>query len=88
MSEIGLSIIPHNNGKSQPWRTQWPPQKPDLKAAVDSQGQILLLDGTGGSGSAAMPGPVMLPPKTQEQPKSQEQPESTKPGSNQEVPDK
>lgn len=59
--------IPQSNGKTQPWLKAYPPGKPDLKGVAESRGQILLLDGTGGSGTTAVPNAVSLPPKTKEQ---------------------
>lgn len=56
--------IPSGNGKSQPWIQEWPPRKPDLAGVVETRGQILLLDGTGGSGTIAVPNAVTLLPKT------------------------
>ncbi|EGP87057.1 unnamed protein product [Zymoseptoria tritici ST99CH_1A5] len=59
--------IPHANGKTQPWLNAYPPAKQDLVGVAESRGQMLLLDGTGGSGTTAMPNQVALPPKTKEQ---------------------
>ena len=59
--------IPQSNGKTQPWLKAYPPQKQDLKGVAESRGQIMLLDGTGGSGTTAVPNAVSLPPKTKEQ---------------------
>lgn len=55
--------VPISNGKTQPWKDAWPPRKLDLPDVAESQGQILLLDGTGGSGTKAVPNAVYLPPK-------------------------
>lgn len=60
--------IPSGKGKSQPWKDheQWPPKQTDLVGVTESRGQLLLLDGTGGSGTVAVPNAVTLPPKTKE----------------------
>jgi hypothetical protein len=58
-----LAELPHSNGKSQPWTAVWPPAKVDLQDVAESEGQMLLLDGTGGAGTKAVPNSVYLPPK-------------------------
>ena len=56
--------IPASNGKTQPWKRAWPPRRADLQDVAEAQGQMLLLDGTGGSGTKAVPNAVSLPPKS------------------------
>lgn len=60
---LPISDVPTAAGKSQPWRQAWPPRKTDLAGVTESRGQMLLLDGTGGSGTVAVPNAVMLEPK-------------------------
>lgn len=67
MCPNSTSAVPSANGKSQPWKQVWPPKSAELAGVVESRGQMLLLDGTGGSGTVAVPNSVMLPPKTQEE---------------------
>ena len=57
--------VPASNGKSQPWKEAWPPRRLDLQDVAEAQGQMLLLDGTGGSGTKAVPNAVHLPPKSE-----------------------
>ena len=61
------SAVPCGNGKSQPWKQVWPPRDSNLAGVAETRGQMLLLDGTGGSGTTAVPNSVTLPPKPQEQ---------------------
>ena len=61
-----IDPVPSGNGKAQPWKQVYPPAKEGLAGVVESKGQMLLLDGTGGSGTVAVPNAVMLPPKSQE----------------------
>jgi hypothetical protein len=56
--------VPRSNGKKQPWTAVWPPAKKNLQDVAESEGQMLLLDGTGGSGTKAVPNAVYLPPKS------------------------
>ena len=63
---IPVSEICNTSGKAQLWRSAWPPNDGELKAAVELEGQLLLLDGTGGSGTVAVPNAVYLPPKDKE----------------------
>lgn len=70
-----ISAVPHANGKSQPWIKVYPPRADDLQGVVESKGAMLLLDGTGGSGTVAVPNAVTLPPKSQEQSKEKEKEE-------------
>jgi hypothetical protein len=65
-----IPAVPSDNGKKQPWQQAWPPKKADLAGVTESRGQMLLLDGTGGSGTVAVPNSVMLPPKSLEKPES------------------
>jgi hypothetical protein len=65
------STVPSSNGKRQPWVKAWPPGKDDLAGVVEKEGQMLLLDGTGGSGTTAVPNAVTLPPKPKENTSSQ-----------------
>ena len=44
--------------------------KADLAGVTEPRGQMLLLDGTGGTGTVAVPNSVMLPPKSLEKPES------------------
>lgn len=62
-----LPETPSGGGKAQPWRKAWPPTQTEPKAAVESKGQLLLLDGTGGSGTRAVPNSVFLPPEKREE---------------------
>jgi hypothetical protein len=62
--------VPRSNGKTQPWRAVWPPAKTDMQDVAESEGQMLLLDGTGGSGTKAVPNAVHLPPKSDKPPQS------------------
>ena len=55
--------LPAPNGKTQPWKAAWPPRRSDLQDVAEAQGQMLLLDGTGGSGTKAVPNAVYLPPE-------------------------
>jgi hypothetical protein len=64
------SSFPSGNGKIQPWKQVYPPKKEGLPGVAESKGQMLLLDGTGGSGTVAVPNSVMLPPKPQEKDKT------------------
>jgi hypothetical protein len=59
-----LPAVPKSHGKSQPWKSEWPPQESQAKPVVESKGELLLLDGTGGSGTPAVPNAVNLPPKS------------------------
>ena len=58
--------LPGSNGKAQPWKQEWPPRTTDLVGVAEQRGQMLLLDGTGGSGTIAVPNNVILPPKSLE----------------------
>ena len=62
-SKSSLVEVPSANGKTQPWKAAWPPRRLDLQDVAEAQGQMLLLDGTGGSGTKAVPNAVYLPPK-------------------------
>lgn len=62
-SKASLVEVPSSNGKTQPWKEAWPPRRLDLQDVAEAQGQMLLLDGTGGSGTKAVPNAVYLPPK-------------------------
>lgn len=55
--------VPLSNGKTQPWKNVWPPTKAKMRDVTEAKGQLLLLDGTGGSGSKAVPNNVFIPPK-------------------------
>ena len=66
-----IDPVPQGNGKAQPWKPAYPPTKQDLAGVVESKGQMLLLDGTGGSGTVAVPNSVMLPPKPKPEEKEQ-----------------
>jgi hypothetical protein len=66
-----IDPVPSGNGKAQPWKKVFPPAKEDLAGVVESKGQILLLDGTGGSGTVAVPNSVMLSPKPKPEEKEQ-----------------
>lgn len=82
MSEISKEqgdIVQHKNehvspeicntsGKVQPWRSAWPPsvKNQTVKPVSEAKGELLLLDGTGGSGTVAVPNAVYLPPKDME----------------------
>jgi hypothetical protein len=59
-----LPAVPESHGKSQPWKGEWPPQDTQAEPVVESKGELLLLDGTGGSGTPAVPNAVNLPPKS------------------------
>lgn len=61
-----IAPLPSGNGKVQRWLGSYPPKKKDLAGVVESKGQMMLLDGTGGSGTVAVPNVVSLPPKPQE----------------------
>ena len=63
-SKTSLIDVPSSNGKTQPWKEAWPPRKADLQDVAEARGQMLLLDGTGGSGTKAVPNAVNLPPKS------------------------
>ncbi|KAM0707575.1 hypothetical protein Q7P35_004220 [Cladosporium inversicolor] len=62
-SKASLVEVPSANGKTQPWKAAWPPRRLGLQDVAEAQGQMLLLDGTGGSGTKAVPNAVYLPPK-------------------------
>jgi hypothetical protein len=62
-SKSPFADVPLSNGKTQPWMKVWPPRRIGLEDVAESQGQMLLLDGTGGSGTKAVPNAVYLPPK-------------------------
>jgi hypothetical protein len=63
-TQAPFADVPHSNGKTQPWKGVWPPRRVGLQDVAESQGQMLLLDGTGGSGTKAVPNAVYLPPKS------------------------
>jgi hypothetical protein len=63
-SKSPFADVPFSNGKTQPWMKVWPPRRVGLEDVAESQGQMLLLDGTGGSGTKAVPNAVYLPPKS------------------------
>jgi hypothetical protein len=65
-TENSTTAVSLGYGKCQPWKSAWPPSKSDLAGVVESRGQMLLLDGTGGSGTVAVPNAVKLPPKPKE----------------------
>ena len=65
-SRTSLVEVPSSNGKRQPWKEAWPPRKLDLQDVAEAQGQMMLLDGTGGSGTKAVPNAVYLPPKSED----------------------
>ena len=82
-SKASLVEVPASNGKSQPWKEAWPPRRSDLQDVAEAQGQMLLLDGTGGSGTKAVPNAVYLPPKSgkpQSDKKEQEEKNATEAG--------
>ena len=72
LSSNTIAPIPSGNGKTQPWKAVYPPIKENLIGVVEAKGQMLLLDGTGGSGTVAVPNTVVLPPKPKPKPKEEE----------------
>lgn len=63
MEDNAKVLLPKCNGKNQPWATFWPPTTSNLAGVTETKGQMLLLDGTGGSGTTAVPNAVSIPPK-------------------------
>ena len=54
------------NGKLQSWNQVYSLNKAHLAGVTESKGQMLLVDGTGGSGTVVVPNAVTLPPKSKE----------------------